>query len=57
MIFSFALMQKKQKIKPENTKLKNYLKVALRSPSRSLFKLNSRTAATLLFRCFFMLFI
>jgi hypothetical protein len=45
-------MQKKQKIKPENKKLKNYLKVPFRSPSRSLFKLNSRTASTLLFRCF-----
>ena len=53
----FALMQKKQKIKPENKKLKNYLKVPFRSPSRSSFVLNSRTAATLLFRCFFMLFI
>jgi hypothetical protein len=53
----FALMQKKQKIKPENQKLKNYLKVPFRSPSRSSFVLNSRTAATLLFHCFFMLFI
>jgi hypothetical protein len=51
-IFSFALMQKKQKIKPENTKLKNYLKVPFRSTSRSPFRLNSRTAASLLFRCF-----
>ena len=39
-------MQKKQKIKPENQKLKNYLKVPFRSPSRSSFVLNSRTAAT-----------
>jgi hypothetical protein len=50
-------MQKKQKIKPENQKLKNYLKVPFRSPSRSSFVLNSRTAATLLSRCFSMLFI
>ena len=31
----FALMQKKHKIKPENKKLKNYLKVPFRNPSRS----------------------
>jgi hypothetical protein len=37
---------------PENSKLKNYLKTMFRSPSRSLFKLNSRTAATSFFRCF-----
>jgi hypothetical protein len=46
------LIQKKQKIKPENQKRKNYLKAPFRSPSRSSFVLNSRTAATLLFRCF-----
>jgi hypothetical protein len=55
--FSFALMQKKQKIKPENQRLENYLEVPFRSPSRSSFVLNSRTAATLLLRCFAMLFI
>jgi hypothetical protein len=38
---------------PENTKLKNYLKVPFHSPSRSPFRLNWRTVATLLFRCFF----
>ena len=52
VLFSFALMQKKQKIKPENQKRKNYLKVPFRSPSRSSFVLNSRTTATLLCRCF-----
>jgi hypothetical protein len=57
LFFSFVLIQKKQKIKPENQKRKNYLKAPFRSPSRSSFVLNSRTAATLLFRCFFMLFI
>jgi hypothetical protein len=45
-------MQKKQKIKPENSKLKNYLKTPFRSPSRSPFRLNSRTAATPFYRCF-----
>jgi hypothetical protein len=55
--FSFALMQKKQKIKPENQKLENYLEVPFRSPSRSSFVLNSRTAAISLPRCFLMLFI
>ena len=49
-------MQKKQKIKPENSKLKNYLKTMFRSPSRSLFKLNSRTAATSFFSVFFDVF-
>ena len=48
----FALMQKKQKIKPENQKLENYLEAPLRSPSRSSFVLNSRTAAAALLRCF-----
>ena len=56
-VFSFALMQKKQKIKPENQNLENYLEASLRSPSRSSFVLNSRTAATLLLRCFATLFI
>ena len=51
-VFSFALMQKKQKIKPENQKRKNYLKVPFRSPSRSSFVLDSRTTATLLYGCF-----
>jgi hypothetical protein len=50
-------MQKKQKIKPENQKLENYLEASLRSPSRSSFVLNLRTAATLRLRCFAMLFI
>ncbi len=50
--FSFALMQKKQKIKPENSKLKNYLKTMFRSPSRSPFRLNSRTATTPFYRRF-----
>jgi len=45
-------MQKKQKIKPENQKLENYLEAPLRSPSRSSFVLNSRTAAAALLRCF-----
>ena len=45
-------MQKKQKIKPENQKLENYLEVSLRSPSRSSFVLNSRTAAVALLRRF-----
>ena len=54
----FSLMKKvTKKSLPENKKLKNYLKVPFRSPSRSSFVLNSRTAATLLFRCFVMLFI
>jgi hypothetical protein len=43
-------MQKKQKIKPENKKLENYLEVPFRSPSRSSFVVNSRIAATSLFR-------
>jgi hypothetical protein len=50
-IFSFGLMQKKQKIKPENKKLENYLEAPLRSPSRSSFVLNSRTAAAALLLC------
>jgi hypothetical protein len=33
-IFSFVLIQKKQKIKPENRKLENYLKVPFRISSR-----------------------
>jgi hypothetical protein len=49
-------MQKKQKIKPENKKLKNYLELPLRAPSRSSFLHNSRTAVTLLFRCFLCFF-
>ena len=49
----FSLMKKvTKKSLPENKKLKNYLKVPFRSPSRSSFVLNSRTAATLLSRCF-----
>jgi hypothetical protein len=55
--FSFVLIQKKQKIKPENQKLENYLEVPLRCPSRSSFVLNSRTAAALLLHCFLMLLI
>jgi hypothetical protein len=56
--FLFCLIKKEtKKSLPENKKLKNYLKVPFHSPSRSSFVLNSRTAATLLFRCFFMLFI
>jgi hypothetical protein len=39
-------------MKPENQKRKNYLKAPFRSPSPSSFVLNSRTAATLLFRGF-----
>ena len=35
LFFSFVLIQKKQKIKPENQKRKNYLKAPFRSPSRS----------------------
>jgi hypothetical protein len=50
-------MQKKQKIKPENKKLENYLKVPFRTPSRSPYGLNSRSAAISLLRCFSMLFI
>ncbi|EIA08630.1 hypothetical protein HJ01_02352 [Flavobacterium frigoris PS1] len=50
-------MQKKQKIKPENQKLENYREVPFRSPIRSSFVLNSRTAATSLPRGFPMLFI
>ena len=66
--FSFALMQKKQKnihalllffcmhessiSLLENQKRKNYLKAPFRSPSRSPFRLNLRTAATLLYPCF-----
>jgi hypothetical protein len=50
-------MQKKQKIKPENKNLENYLEVSLRSPSRSSFVLNSRTAAASLLRGFSTLFI
>ena len=41
---------------PENTKLKNYLKVPFLSPSRSPFRLNLRTAATSFFRCFLTFF-
>jgi hypothetical protein len=37
---------------PENTKLKNYLKVPLHSPSRSPFRLNSRSTATSIILCF-----
>jgi len=37
---------------PENLKLKNYLKTPFRAPSRSPFRLNSRSAATFFFRCF-----
>jgi hypothetical protein len=37
---------------PENLKLKNYLKTPFRSPSRSSFVLNSRTAATPFYRGF-----
>jgi hypothetical protein len=56
--FLFCLIKKEtKKSLPENKKLKNYLKVPFHSPSRSSFVLNSRTVATLLFRCFFMLFI
>jgi hypothetical protein len=51
-IFSFVLIQKKQKIKPENEKLENYLEVPFRTPSRSSCGLNSRSAATSLLRCF-----
>jgi hypothetical protein len=51
------LIQKKQKIKPENQKLENYLEASFRSPSRSSFVLNLRTAATLLLHRFAMLFI
>jgi hypothetical protein len=40
-----------KKIKPENSKLKNYLKTLFRSPSRSPFRLNW-TAATPFSRCF-----
>ena len=46
-------MQKKQKIKPENQKLENYLEVPLRSPSRSSFVLNSRTVALHFFIVFY----
>jgi hypothetical protein len=55
--FSFVLIQKKQKIKPENEKLENYLEVPFRTPSRSSCGLNSRSAATSLLLCFSMLFI
>jgi hypothetical protein len=55
--FSFVLIQKKQKIKPENQKLESYLEVPFHSPSRSSFVLNLRTAATSLPRGFAMLFI
>jgi hypothetical protein len=44
--------QKKQKIKTKDQKRKNYRQAPFRSPSRSSFVLNSRTAATLLYRCF-----
>jgi hypothetical protein len=57
MIFSFALMQKKQKIKPENKKLENYLELPFRAPSRSSYGLNSRSTATPILRCFSMLFL
>ena len=51
-LFLLPRCKRNKKSLPENSKLKNYLKTMFRSPSRSLFKLNSRTAATLLFRCF-----
>ena len=51
--FTFFLDEKSnKKIKPENQKLENYLEVSLRSPSRSSFVLNSRTAAAALLRRF-----
>ena len=51
--FTFCLDAKSnKKIKPENQKLENYLEVPLRSPSRSSFVLNSRTAAVALLHCF-----
>jgi hypothetical protein len=57
-IFTFFLDENSnKKIKPENQKLGNYLEAPFRSPSRSSFVLNSRTAATSLLRCFPMLFI
>jgi hypothetical protein len=60
--FGFAQGKSNKKIKPDpdsyrDCKLENYHEVAFRSPSRSSFVLNSRTAATSLPRCFVMLFI
>jgi hypothetical protein len=58
VIFTFFLDEKSnKKIKPENKNLENYLEVPLRSPNRSSFVLNSRTAAASLLRCFPTLFI
>jgi hypothetical protein len=51
--FLFCLIKKEtKKSLPENSKLKNYRKTLFRSPSRSPFRLNSRTAATSFYRCF-----
>ena len=53
IFFSFFLIKKEtKKSLPENQKRQNYLKAPLHSPSRSPYRLNSRTAAALLFCCF-----